>query len=189
MRRPTSRRRRDGLYTALFIVGVFGLWFYLGMPGLKPEEPVRGNATMRDGDTLDIGGETFRIVGVDALEMSQICVRGGATWQCGREAARALARHIRGKTVACVPQARDRFGRTLAKCDIDGADIAEWLVVNGWAFDSSRFGEGPYVDFELQAAESKRGAWAGEFTKPWDWRPDHPLPRKPPPLPPARPTN
>ena len=151
------------------------------MPDSTPSgPPVKGNATVRDADTLDIGEETFRLLGVDALEFNQSCVREGetATWPCGRQAARALTAHIRGQTLSCVGEARDRFGRTLAACRVGDADIAEWLVQNGWAFDSGRFGLGSYTAPEREAANAKRGAWSGSFDKPWEWRPEHPMPER-----------
>jgi endonuclease YncB( thermonuclease family) len=177
-RRPDRRGRSDRLVSAAVIAGVFVLWFLLGMPGCQPEPPVSGNAIARDGDTIEIGGETFRLSGVDALEFNQTCSRDGATWPCGREAARALAGHIRGRTLTCLPEGKDRYGRTLARCAIAGADIGEWLVENGLAFDSSRFGLGRYAGLEREAAKARRGAWAGEFIKPWVWR-EHPAPRMP----------
>ncbi len=182
-RRPERPRanRGDRLVSAVIIIGVFALWFYIGMPGCQPEPPVSGNAIARDADTIEIGGEIFRLTAIDALEFNQTCSRAGATWPCGREAARALAGHIRGRTVTCLPEGKDRYGRTLARCAIGGADIGEWLTVNGWAFDSSRFGLGRDASLEREAAEARRGAWAGEFTMPWEWRPEHPAPRPPSP--------
>jgi endonuclease YncB( thermonuclease family) len=178
-RRPLRRNGRDRYVSAIIIGAIFALWFWLGMPGCQPEPPVSGNAVARDADTIEIGGVTFRLVGVDALEFNQTCSRAGATWPCGREAAKALAGHIRGRMVTCAPEGTDRYGRTLAHCGIASADIGEWLAVNGWAFDSSRFGLGRYASREREAAEARRGAWAGEFAKPWEWRPEHPVPRPP----------
>jgi endonuclease YncB( thermonuclease family) len=179
-----SPRRNETLVGILILAAIFGLWFLLGMPQ-RYDPPVKGNATMRDADTLDIGTQTFRLLGADALEFNQTCIRDGETapWPCGKQAARALAGHIRGKTVTCIGEAKDRYGRTLATCTIDGADIAAWLVENGWAFDSGRFGLGDYAALEREAANAKRGAWSGRFDKPWEWRPDHPLPQRPPPIP------
>lgn len=180
MRRSLRGTSRDRYVSALIIGAIFAVWFWLDMPGCQPEPPVSGNAVARDADTIEIG-VTFRLIGVDALEFNQSCSREGATWPCGREAARALAGHIRGRMVTCAPEGTDRYGRTLARCDIDGADIGEWLAVNGWAFDTSRFGIGRYASLEREAAEARRGAWAGEFTKPWEWRPEHSVPRPPSP--------
>lgn len=179
-RRRRSARRSDRLEIFVILAAIFGLWFYLGMPGSEPQPPVLGNATVRDADTLDIGTETFRLLGIDALEYHQSCVRAGeaAPWPCGRQASTALANHIRGQTVSCTGEGKDRYGRTLATCTIAGADIAEWLVQNGWAFDTGRFGLGRYTALEREAANAKRGAWSGRFDKPWEWRPEHPMPER-----------
>jgi endonuclease YncB( thermonuclease family) len=174
-----SPRASDRFDSFIIIAVIFGLWFYLGMPGSEPEPPVLGNAAVRDADTLVIGEETFRLLGVDALEYHQTCIRDGETapWPCGREAARALTNYIRGRTVSCAGEGRDRYGRTLARSNVGGVDLGEWLAENGWAFDSGRFGLGRYTALEREAANAKRGAWSGRFDKPWDWRPDHPTPR------------
>ncbi len=170
--------RRERLVSFLIIGAIFAMWFYLGMLGSTPEPPILGNATARDADTLVIGDETFRLLGVDALELHQTCGRDGETrpWPCGRDAMKAFASYIRGRTVSCVPEAKDRYGRTLARCGIAGADLGERLATNDWAFDSARFGLGRYAAFEREAANTKRGAWSGSFIKPWEWRPEHPMP-------------
>jgi len=146
----------------------------MGMPGLRNDPPVIGNAKVRDADTLVIGEEVFRLSGVDALEFTQICTRNGADWPCGREATRALDGYLRGRTVSCAPEATDRYGRTVARCTLeDGSDIGEWLARNGWAFDSSRFGDGPYIDAQDEAERAARGAFAGTFDQPAEWRRMH----------------
>jgi endonuclease YncB( thermonuclease family) len=183
-RRLTLARRRPQtsghLDSFIIIALIFGLWFYLGRPGSEPTPPVNGNATVRDADTLVIGTETFRLLGIDALEYHQNCRRDGetASWSCGREASRAFAEHVRGRTLSCIGQGHDRYGRTLATCRIGEADVAEWLVTNGWAFDTGRFGLGRYAGLERDAANAKRGAWSGRFDKPWQWRPEHTVPAR-----------
>lgn len=92
-----------------------------------------------DGDTLrcsniaDAGGRV-RIARIDAPEM-----RGGD----GAAAKAAMARLIAGRTVRCAAvdadpriagnQARDRFGRIVARCSVGGQDLGNAMLIAGLA--------------------------------------------------------
>ena len=92
-----------------------------------------GTARVIDGDSLEINGERLRLHGIDAPESRQLCRRDGAPWRCGEDATRALAGMIGGRAVTCQELDRDRYGRMVVRCAVAGADLGEWLVVNGWA--------------------------------------------------------
>ena len=122
-----------------------------------------------DGDTLEWKGERIRLMGFDAPEMKQTCKRDGVTWLCGKEARKTLAEWIGGRDVDCEGDKRDRYGRLLAHCSVDGEDIGEWMVSRGLAVAYYRFSY-EYQRAEHGAKSAKLGMWAGEFQKPWDWR-------------------
>ena len=122
-----------------------------------------------DGDTLEWKGERIRLMGFDAPEMKQTCERDGETWSCGREAKTALANWIGDRDVDCVGDKRDRYGRLLAHCSVDGQDVGAWMVSRGLAVAYYRFSY-EYERAEHKAKSAKAGMWAGEFQKPWDWR-------------------
>ena len=124
---------------------------------------------MIDGDTLDLGGVRIRLHGIDAPETKQSCRAGGKQWSCGREAARALASRIGGRSVACQERDRDHYGRVVAVCGLSGADLNGWMVAQGWAFAYRRYSHA-YVAEESGARAAKRGVWRGEVVPPWDWR-------------------
>ena len=88
-----------------------------------------GQASVIDGDTLEIHGTCIRLWGIDAPESSQLR-RGedSLPYRCCAEAANALDAFIARRPVNCAPISLDRYGRTVATCKVDGADLGEWLI-------------------------------------------------------------
>ncbi len=111
-----------------------------------------------DGDTLwvraDEGGKRVKIR-VDGIDAPEICQAGG---QAARD---ALAARVAGRTVGVSTRRHDDYGRTVAAIDLDGEDIAAWMVGQGHAW-SYRFGRdgGPYQVLQLQAQSARRGLLA-----------------------------
>lgn len=129
-----------------------------------------GRASVIDADTIEIHGQRIRLEGIDAPESGQSCTDAeGRAWPCGRRAAFALADHIGQKPVHCISSGKDRYGRSLATCDLDGENLNRWLVANGWAVAYRRYSQA-YVSDEAVAQEQKRGIWSGTFVMPWDYR-------------------
>ena len=91
-----------------------------------------------DGDTLETGNQKIRLWGIDAPEAK----RPG-----GESAKRALIAIIDGNPLTCEKVDVDRYGRTVARCDLpDGTDIACALVASGHAKDWPRYSAGHYAD-------------------------------------------
>jgi micrococcal nuclease len=99
---------------------------------LRDEEPEARSgrvAHVVDGDTLDVGRERVRVLGIDTPE------RG----ECGyAPASRATAELALGRVIQLeadgTQAARDRFGRTLAYVRLpDGRDLGEVLLRRGLA--------------------------------------------------------
>ncbi len=76
---------------------------------------------------------------------------------------------VRLRMVHCVPLSRDRYGRVVGRCTLDGSDLGGWMVRQGWALAFRRYGL-DYVADEAEAERERRGMWSGSFDKPWDWR-------------------
>jgi endonuclease YncB( thermonuclease family) len=97
-------------------------------------DDLTGQASIIDGDTLEIHGTRIRLWGIDAPESSQLC-RGDDSLQyrCGAKAANDLDAFIARRPVSCLPISLDRYGRTVATCSVAGADLGDWLVRNGLA--------------------------------------------------------
>ncbi len=47
--------------------------------------------------------------------------------------------------------------------------MGEWMVSEGLALAYRRYSL-DYVEEEAEAQAARRGTWAGEFVKPWEWR-------------------
>lgn len=119
-----------------------------------------------DGDTLEIGGQRIRLTGLDAPEWDQTCsTAAGASWNCGREATARMRDLVRGATVTCHAEGRDRYARMLARCVTGADDIGETLVRDGLALSSGR-----YRAAEAEARDAGRGLWQGAFATPAEWR-------------------
>lgn len=132
---------------------------------------VMGRASVIDGDTLEIHGQRIRLWGVDAPEARQSCDDAdGAAYACGRQSANRLDERLENKTVSCWLQDTDRYGRMVARCETDGADVGAWLVRQGHAVRYARYAGAAYLIEEVAARRDKAGIWAGSFTDPEDWR-------------------
>lgn len=154
---------------ASVVFGACALLLIAADPAAAIEERAVGRVSVIDGDTLELHGLRIRLAAIDAPESRQTCRRAHEVWPCGRRAAFALADHVGARTVSCQWRARDRYGRPVAKCTIAGADLAAWMVEQGWALAFRRYGT-DYVPHERRARAAGRGLWSGAFVPPWAWR-------------------
>ena len=92
-----------------------------------------GQASVIDVDTIEIHGQRIRLHGIDTPESGQICDIGGKRWRCGKDAANVLAGLIGRWRVTCRERGRDRCGRVVAVCRVQGEDLGAWLVGDGLA--------------------------------------------------------
>src|ERR1700742_3010846 len=130
-----------------------------------------GQASVIDGDTLEIHGTRIRLWGIDAPESNQLC-RGDDSiqYRCGAKAANELDAFIARRPVDCSPVSLDQYRRTVAVCSIDGVDLAEWLVRNGLALDWPQYSKGKYGAAQRDAEHAGRGIWEGSYVEPWLFR-------------------
>ena len=92
-----------------------------------------------DGDTIKVAGQAIRLQGLDAEELSE---------PTGPAARAVMQQIVAGKTVTCLPDGTYSYQRIVARCYIDGIDIAMPLVSGGWALDCPRYSKGRYRPYE-----------------------------------------
>lgn len=163
---PPRRSRLRGVLDWLIVVVLFGLCALM-VARLDEVSLRRIEASARaiDGDTLELDGKRVRLRGIDAFERGQTCRRDGRDYACGTEASRELAVLVSLARVECAGRTVDRWGRLLAVCETAGRDLNALMVESGWAL-----AYGDYDAEERSARQAQRGAWAGEFATPADWR-------------------
>ena len=100
-----------------------------------------GTATVADGDTLRLGNDRIRLLGLDAPELDQTCIGAGrrAVALRARVAAGALRELVGGGDGAL----RDRgtgsaMAATSARCTVGGDDLGAALVAEGLAVADRR---------------------------------------------------
>jgi endonuclease YncB( thermonuclease family) len=134
-------------------------------------DQLTGQVSVVDGDTLEIHGTRVRLWGIDAPESSQLC-RGedSSQYRCGAQAANDLDTFVARRTISCVPISLDQYGRTVATCSVDGADLGDWLVHNGLALDWPQYSKAKYAATQREAEQVGRGIWKGSYVEPWLYR-------------------
>jgi len=124
------------------------------------------NPIVVDGDTIKIGEESIRIIGIDAPDDD---------FPQGKTAARSfLVELLDGRTVKCRPrfsaqplaahkiksQPMQSFGRANMSCSIDDRyDVGRSMVEAGYAVDYSRYSGQAYRSFATSAQSKQRGLW------------------------------
>jgi endonuclease YncB( thermonuclease family) len=149
--------------TALFMFAI------LSLAPVASAADLVGQASIIDGDTIEIHGQRIRLFGIDAPEHDQLCEAAGTQYRCGQQAALALADRIGKQTVDCVPRDVDQYGRVVAVCSAGGEDLNAWMVRQGWALAYRHYST-IYVADEDTAHLAGAGIWRGTFDAPWDWR-------------------
>src|ERR1700744_4989080 len=131
---------------------------------------ISGAAKIHSGDQIQIGGTHIRLGAIDAPSVDQLCLNTkGERWTCGVAARDELTHHTANQSWTCHVQRKDRRGRDIARCEVNGEDIQKWLVSSGWALAYTRVSHDYDAD-EKAAREAKAGMWQGAFIAPWDWR-------------------
>ncbi len=124
-----------------------------------------------DGDTLDLDGRRIRLANMDAPESRQKC-RGasGKLYDCGQAATNALRAMTLAGPLICKGNQFDRDKRLIAHCFVNGNDLGEAMILQGWARAFLKYGD-EYLAQEQLAKKAGLGLWAGDHEAPWEVRP------------------
>ena len=103
--------------------------------------------TVRDGGTLQVADVTYRLDGIDAPALDQICIDEHAdAWACGVEARDQLARLIDNREVRCEDLGADPAykKRHIGICTVEGETVSlnQFLVRQGLAVTSRTLRKG-----------------------------------------------
>ena len=112
-----------------------------------------------DGDTIQHKGQQIRLKEIDAPERGQ---------PYGPQATRALAGQLRRGQVTCRLKGKDKYGRHLGTCYVQGRNVNEWMVRNGyaWSYWTAR-----YRRQEELARRHKKGVHRSRSAvRPEQWR-------------------
>ncbi|WP_269929601.1 thermonuclease family protein [Aminobacter sp. HY435] len=171
-RQRRIRRSRSGwrrFFDYLLTATIFGLLVLVSVRLDRFEtRTTEGSAIINDGDSITLGGERIRLVGIDAPEFSQTCRKDGEDYPCGRRSREALSKLVGRRPVVCSGRERDKYNRLLGECRAGNIDLNRAQVEAGWAVSY-----GGYQVEELAARRAGSGMWAGEFERPRDWRATH----------------
>jgi endonuclease YncB( thermonuclease family) len=137
---------------------------------LAVQSEFSGRINVIDGDTVDVGLIRVRLHGIDAPERDQTCTApDGRDWACGRWVSDQVRGAFQGRTARCQPVDVDRYGRTVARCDADGADMGQTLTRNGWAFAYRKYSRA-YVGDETASRRAGLGLHASRVEAPAQFR-------------------
>ncbi len=88
-----------------------------------------------DGDTIEVNGETIRILNIDTPEIRH--AQCDAERRLGQIAKQRVANLLAAGTINILRgdrgRLKDKYGRTLAVVGIDGVDLGELLIAEGLA--------------------------------------------------------
>ncbi|MBL4647005.1 MAG: thermonuclease family protein [Rhizobiales bacterium] len=173
-------RLKDYLKTLIFLLSVgFAVYWFSGSSWEKLDGFV-----VVDGDSLKQGDKRYRLVGIDAPELNQTCVKYGKAVPCGQQAKRHLQALLEGQNISCASEGNDKYGRILVECQWDTPQssgevqrkgfpgftnsINAQMVFDGWAI-----AYGAFRPIEVAAVLAKRGIWSTEFDTPQEYRRKH----------------
>lgn len=137
--------------------------------GEAPPSPFHAVVThVDDGDTFNVraeGGRSYRVrlAGVDAPEVDQ---------SFGTESRNRLRTLVFGQSIDVRPTGVDQYGRLLACPTVDGRNLCETLVDEGWVWHYRQHSnDARLAELERQARAARRGLWNDPAARPpWEHR-------------------
>lgn len=109
------------------------------------------------GADIIVAGKSIHLEGTRAPKRGRICLRNGESVDIGSEAAEGLARKIVGRDAVMSVHA-DESGRLMGRGGVNGQDIGEIAISNGFAV--SKIGDYSYAALEKEARNNRPGLWS-----------------------------
>lgn len=117
-----------------------------------------------DGDSLEIGNERIRLIGIDAPEYLQYCKnKKNKRYDCGKVSTSHLKNIIADNNIHCTIHSKDKYDRNLCTCYADKININAEMVRSGYAVI---YLDDKYTKEQNEAKANKRGIWRGKFIQP-----------------------
>ncbi|WGS02060.1 thermonuclease family protein [Bradyrhizobium sp. ISRA443] len=132
-------------------------------------------AIVKDAGAVQLGNTVYRLDGIDAPAIDQLCTDEHAdVWTCGIEARDQLAKLIGDKPIHCDDIGVDPTAkkRRLGVCKVEGdpTSLSQLLVERGYALNVEASASGRFQPDEGAAKDSRVGLWRGCFVAPHDFR-------------------
>ena len=126
-------------------------------------------ASVHDGDTITVGGESVRLASIDAPELDQAY---------GRSSRAHLSAMVLGQTVTVAYAEKDRYDRvvgTVFKTDCAHVNLNMVWVGAAWYYEAFQCEidirqRQAYAAAQAQARAVQRGLWSAEALAPWVYR-------------------
>ena len=190
-RRAATSLKRFGLffgrtirscYRLLSSQGPYGLeglrsisWVILILAIFSASQSFASSPIVRDGGSIEFADVTYRLDGIDAPALDQICIDDHAdAWACGVDARDQLARLIDGHEVHCKDLGPDVTYTKwhIGVCTVVGEpkSLNQLLVRQGFAMNVEASTRGQFKVDEADARDNRRGLWKGCFVAPQEFR-------------------
>ena len=147
------------------IIYLFIFSFFLSNILIASEKKIQ----VIDGDTIHIGKLKYRLFGIDAPEIKQICEKDNTKIQCGVIAKSVLKNKIADKIPECIVKDKDRYQRLVAECFVGKESLSRFMVREGYAVAYSQYSK-DFINDEKYAKENKLGIWSMNFQVPSEYR-------------------
>jgi endonuclease YncB( thermonuclease family) len=154
----------------------FPIWCFLALAVILSAAPgYAADAIVRDGHTLQLGSVTYRLDGIDAPELDQICIDDHADpWTCGVDSRQQLTKLIGGSQVHCIDLGADKShkNRHIGICSADGAtaSLNQQMIRLGFALSFEPALKLNFQEDAASAKEARAGLWKGCFVAPQEFR-------------------
>ena len=131
-----------GAFLPATLLVLLGLWLYdpntLTQATARIEQPavdrvIPNHLTVVDGDTVNLAGQSIRLVGFDTPETYRAqCASERSLGDAASARLRDLLAGASSAELVYLPR-RDQYGRDLARLMLDGRDVADIMVGEGLA--------------------------------------------------------